>query len=515
MSEHEDKQAVDHQARDGEWLQEGQPQGAAVRQGPSWLTWAMLAILCLLALVVIFVLPRLVERYELPFTARQQDTEQPQVITPDSSGATPGNAVSPFEEAQQARQRREAQDVLETLLNRQEELDALAVRDWAADTYDQAMEAARRGDEHYRNGAYQQARQAYTEGNELLGGLLDSVPEEFERQMNQAEQAMQAADAQQAERHYQIALELRPDSEAASTGLERARSLDEVEALVSEAEQLREDGELEDARARLEEAVELDDQHQRAQELLTAVRDDIREAEFSRVMSRGFALLEDGQPEAAIESFREAQNIRPDSDQAEDAISQAREQITNQAIANHRARATEHEENEAWSKAVDEYEAALELDPNLVFAQEGRDYAEQRARLDRLLQNAIDNPVRLGDEEVLQQTRQVYETGRGIADPGSRLQRQLDRVEELLAQARQPVEVEFVSDNATRVTIYQVGELGQFDRRTVELMPGSYVAVGTRSGYRDVRREFVVGFGNRPGPITLQCQEQIAAADGS
>lgn len=498
---------------DSRWSGQGR-EAAVARSGPSLLTWLMLGVMLLLALAVIFVLPTLVERYELPFTPRQEEQSAPVTAVVPSSPDDNSNLVSPFDEAQKSRQRREAQDVLSTLLERQEELDGMAVSEWGSDSYDEAVAAARRGDELYRNGEFQAATQAYREGNELLGGLLDSVPEVFDRLMSQAEQAMEEVNADEAARHYETALALRPDSEEASTGLERSQTLEEVERLVSEAEELRDSGELQQARENLEEAVELDDRHERAGEMLTTVREEIREAEFARIMSRGFALLENGEAEAAIETFEEAQNLRPDSSQAEDAIRQAEEQITNEKIAEHRSQALAHEENEQWEQAVAEYEAALELDSNLVFASEGREYAEKRARLDRLIQYALDNPVRLGEEEVYQETEEVLSTARGLEESGPRLRSQIEELGELLEQARQPVQVELISDNATEVTIYQVGELGRFESRQVELMPGRYVAVGTRPGYRDVRREFVVGFGNEPGPITLRCQEQVASAGG-
>ena len=76
-----------------------------------------------------------------------------------------------------------------------------------------------------------------------------------------------------------------------------------------------------------------------------------------------------------------------------------------------------------------------------------------------------------------------------------------------------PVEFQLVSDNSTLVTVYQVGELGMFDSRVLNLKPGKYVAVGTRAGYRDVRQEFEVGFDNSSAPVTVACTEEIVAVN--
>ena len=69
--------------------------------------------------------------------------------------------------------------------------------------------------------------------------------------------------------------------------------------------------------------------------------------------------------------------------------------------------------------------------------------------------------------------------------------------------------VQFESDNQTNVVIYKVGTLGVFGSRTLELRPGPYVVVGTRDGYRDVRRNIRVDpAGNMP-PVVIRCEEAI------
>ena len=57
--------------------------------------------------------------------------------------------------------------------------------------------------------------------------------------------------------------------------------------------------------------------------------------------------------------------------------------------------------------------------------------------------------------------------------------------------------------------MYQVGELGQFTNQTLDLTPGTYVAVGIRAGYRDVREEFTVGFDGQSPVITVKCMEEV------
>ena len=65
------------------------------------------------------------------------------------------------------------------------------------------------------------------------------------------------------------------------------------------------------------------------------------------------------------------------------------------------------------------------------------------------------------------------------------------------------------SDGLTEVVIYRVGQYGAFSTRDVELLPGRYTVVGTRDGYRDVRREVVLPPGAPPSPVTVRCEEPI------
>ena len=72
-----------------------------------------------------------------------------------------------------------------------------------------------------------------------------------------------------------------------------------------------------------------------------------------------------------------------------------------------------------------------------------------------------------------------------------------------------PLTVTLVSDNVTNVSIYKVGKLGSFETHELDLRPGTYVAVGSRPGYRDVRLEFRVAPEIDTQPVVVRCEEPI------
>lgn len=475
---------------------------------PSPLLWAGLGGLAIIALFVVFVLPTIVSEYELPLERRVEggDLRAPQ------TAANPVTTISPFEEAQRSLQRKNAQDVLAQLLEQQRELDFREVSTWGQADYAAALEQASIGDEYYRNQDFQLARDAYAASRDSLEQLHTSIPVVLSQTLIDAQKALENGDSVLAREKFELARVLDPDSDVAGVGLERARTLDEVTALLETADQQLEDGSLEAARTNYRAALNLDSYNDYAREQVAAVSRSITENEFARIMSAGYALLEKGEPEAAIAEFQRAAAVGVNSEQALAAITQAENDIANVEITRLRRLISSAEADENWEQAVADYDSVLAIDSNLVFAIEGRNYAAKRAQLDRLLVSSIANPERFAEDPVFQETRDVYFTGRAIESPGPKLQQRLDQLQALLETSQVPVDVQIVSDNLTDVTLLRVGSLGVFQQKSLSLKPGLYVAVGKRNGYREVREEFTVGFGQTPDSVMVRCDEPVVTS---
>jgi hypothetical protein len=110
---------------------------------------------------------------------------------------------------------------------------------------------------------------------------------------------------------------------------------------------------------------------------------------------------------------------------------------------------------------------------------------------------------------VLQEATTLVVDVTRMGDIGPRLASQRDELSRLLKRAATPVTVELVSDNMTSVSIYKVGVLGSFMSRRLDLRPGTYVAIGARPGYRDVRLEFRVAPEIDMQPVVVRCEEPI------
>lgn len=471
------------------------------------LVWAGLGGLFIVALFVVFVLPSIVAEYELPLERRVDNS----ALRVPATAANQGPAISPFEEAQRSMQRKEAQDVLAELLEQQRTLEQLEVAQWGQVAYSAALEQASIGDEYYRNQDFVLARDAYAAGRDALVRIANSIPAVLSQTLVDAQKALQEGDSTLAQEKFELARLLDPNSEAARIGMGRARTLDEVNALLETADEQLQAGALEEARNNYRAALDLDSYNDYARNQVNEVSRRLTENEFARIMSSGYALLQGGEPEQAIAAFQQAAAIGINREQAVAAITQAENDIANVEINRLRGLIATAEASENWQQAVEEYDKVLAIDENLVFALEGRDYAAKRAQLDRLLETAIANPERFAEDAVFEETRAVYFTGRNVEteSPGPKLTRQLDELQVLLENSQVPIDVQLVSDNATDVTLLRVGNLGVFTRQSLSLKPGVYVAVGKRTGYREVREEFTVGFGKTPEVVVVQCNEPV------
>ena len=472
--------------------------------------WLGLGSLVILALLVIFVLPAVVTEYELPLERRvdSASTVLPATVPPAESG------ISPFEAAQQARQRQQAQEVLAELLDLQARLEVLAVNEWGRQAYAAALAEAAAGDEHYRQQDFLPAAESYTRGRDSLTALLNSTAEVLQRLLTDAEEALAAGDAGLAQQRFSLALVLDVANETAQTGLQRAQVRDQVADLLGQADERMAAGELETAKQLYRQVLTLDSLDETAAEKIAAVEQQLTENEFARIMSEGYALLQADAPEQAIAAFQRAAGLGINQAEARAAILQTETEVANAQINALREQIAAAEQAERWADAVAAYDAVLAIDPNLSFADTGRVHASQRANLDAFLEHAIQTPERLAEEQVFEQTRGYYLTARNLADPGPRLQTQLDQLEQLLLNSRNPLEIQLVSDNLTEVTVLRVASLGLFEQRTLSLIPGKYVAIGKRAGYRDVREEFTVGFGQTPAVVVVRCSERVVASSG-
>jgi tetratricopeptide (TPR) repeat protein len=480
------------------------PAPVAVKStGPFWY-YVGGGVLLLAALFVFAILPRLVERSRAPEPAPAASVAE----TP----AEPERA--PLTPQELAALQAQADALLAGLLTQRKDLETLHAESWAAEEWSRYSALSDEGDDAYLANDFAKAVDKLTEADDLGKQLLARSDEIVARAIEGGQQAFDAGNSAAAIAQYDIVLGIEPDNDAAKAGRARAERLPEVLALIARADAERDSGELQQAIATYKEALAIDPQWTPAGEAIATLNKELRDAEFERLMSKGYGALSAENYAEAQQHFKGALGLRPQAKEAQDGLTQAEEGARLDQIALLEARALAFERRELWDQAIAQYKEALAGDPNLVFAQTGLDRAEIRAGLDAKLRNLIDNPTLLFGDTVLSDARKLVEEARAVPQRGPRLEEQIGKLERLVTLASTPVAVELQSDQLTEVTVYRVGPLGVFASKQLELRPGTYTAIGSRNGYRDVRQTFTVLPGRTLEPIKVICTEQIGSSRG-
>ncbi len=463
-----------------------------------------LAVLLLVLLGVVFLLPKTVTNDGPPKPVDSGATQE----EPQASDAKPEIKDLPERDAR-VRTREETDEILGRLLSRLRTLEGRAVQRWGGAPYKRAQQAYAAGDAAYLDDDYAVADDNYRDAYEALEPLLEQVDKVFSTVLADAERALDNGDSVEALRLYELAVAISPSHGPARAGLVRAQNLDDVLALTEQGLALERDLELDAARRSYEQAIELDPEWEVARAGRQRVLQTINELEFDQRMTEGLTALSESDFLGARAAFRMAQKLQPDSREPADGLMQVDQGIRLSNISALERKAASLESREKWQESADAYQRILELDSNLSFAQQGLTGSRKMVALHEQLEDYIKDPDSLGSPRKLQTATQLVVDITRMSDIGPRLAGQRDELSRLLKRAATPLTVELISDNATDVSIYKVGKLGTFTRTELQLRPGTYVAVGSRPGYRDVRVEFRVAPEIDMQPVIVRCEERI------
>ena len=464
------------------------------------LTLAALAGLLALAAGVVFVLPRAVDDAAL----------QPQSSAPAPKAvekAVEAPELAPAAEVDAAREA--AQRSLGDALGRQARLEVARVSEWGGDAYAAAVAAVAAGDQAFAAGDFAAANDAYRSASELMQRIEAGKAERFATALRDGARALESQDAASAMAAFRMAVAMEPSSEAARSGLARAGTFQQVLDQYQRALQAEAAGELEQALSLLQHTVSLDAAFDDASTALARVQDAIEERDFRNAMSRTLSALADGDRAAAGTALARARALRP----SDPSVADARRRL---ALADERSRlqrlekqALALEAEERWQEAAVAYEKALKVDSQAAFARRGLARSGERRRLNERVDAYLQAPQLLQADEPLHDARLLLEAASNGDEPGPGLAAKLARLDALVRAALTPVKVVVQSDGATEVSILRVSRLGPVITRAMVLRPGSYVATGSRAGYRDVRVAFTVPPGEQAVTVTVICTEPV------
>ncbi|HWK49842.1 MAG TPA: hypothetical protein VNR40_08130, partial [Steroidobacter sp.] len=408
-----------------------------------------------------------------------------------------------------AKAKQAAEELRATIDERLQKLNARAVAQWGGEEFNRANSLLAAADQDAAAREYTDAEQKLNEITPLLDVVEKRAPQVLAERLKAGAEALQGGRSEDAKAAFELALKIEPNNQVATRGLKRAGTLDQVLALLSTAEGQEKEGDATAALDNFHKALALDSEARRASEGIARITSRQAADAFASSMARGYSALAAANYSQAREAFEAARRIRPDAPEIPQALRQIEQEQRTGVIGVKLQEAQRLESQEKWAEALKEYRGVLELDSTVAAANDGVARTSPRASLNEQLEMYLTQPERLFSQSVRAVAKETLARASNIGNPGPILSRQIKTLGEWLARADVPVPVALRSDNITQVTIYRVGALGAFEQRSLELVPGSYTVVGTRPGYRDVRREISVMPGAAPEPVVIRCEDKI------
>lgn len=357
--------------------------------------------------------------------------------------------------------RLEAEALNERLVAALQPLRGSAPELWAASEWEALLQRQREGNQARAQREFAEAVGAYRDAISLAEALAAQVPEAPGRLFRLARQAVESGRREEAlafldalemlEPNHAGARALRPRAEVADqTYAARERALDAME---------REDWAM--AFLAVNRAVELD-------------------ADFPDVRSM----------QATIREHLAGEVLdRPAMRERE------RNELRDQAMA--------QEAEEDWEGAHRAWLQLGRLDPEAAVSE-----GLERTRVFRVLEERIDRASGAIRSTLADGVAADLQAWEGPTLPEG-LKSKADAFLEAWRLERTPVPVRFTSDAETEVTLLRVGRWGVFVARTEDLLPGDYVAVGSRLGYRDIRVPFTVPAGSEGLEVDIRVVEGL------
>lgn len=467
------------------------------------------------AVLVFWILPGVVDQQRASGPQDQEPSaplhEPPESFTepssvPEALTETPAAPTEP----ERAALRLHAESLLLGIIEKQDALQRQGVEQWADQEYAEAIALGQAGDAHFRRHEYAEAIRLYDQSANALQDLQGRVDAVLDEALAQGDRALAQNQGEVAKRQFDLARAIDADNRRALDGLRRAETLDELFALLKTGGQFEAAGRLQAAEQAYRQAVDLDPLSGEAAQALQRITNRLTEAEFSRQMSQAYALLQSRQFEDARAAFRKAQELVPGSRRPAQGLRRVDEVVREEKIAALEVEAAHFEKQEDWSLAAQSWQQLLVLAPHAPHAREGVARTQHRAALLSKLDHYLQHPERLYSADVLAEAQaQLDEITALDHSPGARILQKAEALQVALVQARQPVMVALYSDNQTEVTIFRVGKLGRFEHQDIRLKPGQYTIIGSRPGYRDVRKTLYVTPDMKTGRLSILCEETI------
>ncbi len=379
------------------------------------------------------------------------------------------------------------------------------------EAYEAAFEAASAGKQFLTEGSFNASESKLTEATDKLQELSDSITAYIRENAALGHRYIAQGQGAKAIDAFTKLLSIDPQNEDAIIQIERAKTADEVFALINTAETHERGLEFEDALADYQTAFEKDNKSAKAQNGISRVRRKIENRDFNKYLAIAQNAENERRYDEAIEHFQLALTIFPDRKDLSDSIAKARRDKHQSDIARLITQAYALETDERnWEGAREIYQQLHDMEPNLQEAKDGLlrtgKVIRSLLRYEKYLEMAEIEAQRLQ----YQLARQSFDKAMKSKPDYLALSEDTKRLQQHLITQSRPVSVLFISDMSTWVSVQgpTAKKPTKLKETTINLLPGDYRVVGRKKGYQDVTLRLQIRGGVAQSPLTVICDEK-------
>lgn len=437
------------------------------------------------------------EQIALPAVERTSNDQAPPPITS-------GDSLTPMQEAW----RQQSLEISAKVAEARKNLEAKAVMQWASEAFEEFLEDVADSDKAYTEQRYKDARDGYAAALDYADRIDSESTLAFEEFSSEGRRLLAEQNYQAAYDSLEVASFIDPSDEEILANLNSALNGEKVSNLILKAEFYIDSNELSTASALLSEAKAIDPARSEIDGLSRKIRGLSRQLSFDTLLKDGHSKVAQNDFDAGIRLFQKALTLNSGSSEARDALSSAKTLKVKWQLDKLESQAETAMQSENWSEALDIFGRALEIQPNIEFAEKGQltalFYNNKQQKLDRLLTS----PLRLSDSAVYQSAVSLFQDLEGRELP-SKLQLSLDQAKTVADKVRIPVSVNLISDNRSSVTILRGQNFSPFKKKTIQLYPGNYVFEARRNGYKNQRQSVTIPIGSPQLSIEIAANERF------
>ena len=509
----------------------------------------LLGILAGIAVAVFYWLPRYTgQSLPIDFAALTHATKSLTTQSPSETPTETATAPPPATDAVANSAEAKLQATREHFDRRLAALETRGAGIWGGPEFAMAKTRAAESVGAHDAGNVKMAQERLADASRLLDEVESRAKPALDAQIAEGQRALAAGQQEIANQAFDLAKRIDPNDRRIVEGERHTHNLNGVLPLLADAQNAEGARNYSRAIQDYSQALSQDPGNEKARAGLARANAAFGEDNYAKAVGSGFAAIGAGRLDDARAAFTKARTLRPNGPEAAEGFRRLSAAEAAKGFSALRQRASGLEAQERWDEAVEVYNSALQADPSLAFAQEGKNRSAARAQLNAAMQAIIDRPDRLTSQSVREQARALLQSANEQTTSGPVLRSQITRLELLLpdyekaaaqadspsirhvaawrsddvaastrsdsvpaaraADMDKPVLVSLVSDNATDIAIPSIGQFGTFAKRDIELKPGRYTVIGTRDGYRDVHRDITISPGETQ-TIRVSCSDPI------